>query len=203
MLEASARYLGDDLVVTVPGCGELAVGKALDSALSSWLDRSARLVDALAHGPGTFECPTEFEDDESEVVRWTGIGGSFVDESELHLLSTGDLDRLADERPDICWDVRRFRPNIVVDGGPDAFSSTSENTRYRVGDAEVAYEKGCTRCVMTTRSQPAGIERQLDVLRHVVRAHANVVGVRARIVSGGRVRVGDSLSGPGPRTEGF
>jgi uncharacterized protein YcbX len=65
--------------------------------------------------------------------------------------------------------------------------------RILVGEVELEVEKGCTRCVMTTRAQPGGIEQQLDILRHVIRAHGNQVGFRASVVREGTVRVGDTV----------
>ena len=46
---------------------------------------------------------------------------------------------------------------------------------------------------MTTRAQPGGIEQQLDILRHVIRAHGNQVGFRASVVREGAIRVGDTV----------
>ena len=53
--------------------------------------------------------------------------------------------------------------------------------------------KGCTRCVMTTRPQPEGLDRELDILRHTIRFHDNTVGLRAWVVHAGTVRVGDEV----------
>ncbi len=52
----------------------------------------------MRHSTATFECPEDFEDDGSPLIPWQGTGGSFVDESDLHLLG-GDLASLAAERP--------------------------------------------------------------------------------------------------------
>jgi MOSC domain-containing protein YiiM len=46
---------------------------------------------------------------------------------------------------------------------------------------------------MTTRPQPGGLERELDVLRHVTRAHDGSVGTRARVLRPGVVRDGDEV----------
>jgi uncharacterized protein YcbX len=49
------------------------------------------------------------------------------------------------------------------------------------------------RCVVTTREQPGGIIRQLDVLRHINRAYEGSFGVRAMVASHGRVSVGETV----------
>jgi hypothetical protein len=47
---------------------------------------------------------------------------------------------------------------------------------------------------MTTREQPGGIERQLEVFRRLLRSHDNVLGVRARTTEAGTVRAGDVVT---------
>jgi len=150
-----------------------------------------RLVAASSHGPATFENFADFEDEASEVVSWEGQPWSFVDGSELHLIATADLDQLADERPGTNWDVRRFRPNIVISTGAGVRSTSWLQSTVRVGGAVVGVENGCARCVLTTRQQPGGIERDLEVLRHVARAHGNELGVMASVLRPGQVRLGD------------
>ncbi len=67
------------------------------------------------------------------------------------------------------WDMRRFRPNVVIDGtGEDDWVGST----LRLGDAVVDVSKQIDRCVMTTRPQPGGIERDLDVLRTINRERA-------------------------------
>jgi len=206
LLEASARFAGPELLVTVPGQEELGPGAALDQCLSSWLERPVKLVPAPGYGTPTFEGPDDFEHEDAGHHRWEGESGSFVDESPLHLVTTANLAELALERPDLQWDTRRFRPNMLVDAPPGALASPEPGLRILVGDVELQVTKGCTRCVMTTRAQPAtraepaaptqsdSIERQLDVLRYLIAAHDNVVGFRAAVIRAGAVRVGDSVT---------
>ena len=194
LLGASATLGVEGLIVTLPDGQVLPPGVVLDEQLSTWLGRPVWLADATNLGPATFECPDDFEDDESPSVQWQGIESSFVDESELHLLSTGDLEQLRTERGDVTWDVRRFRPNVVIDASADEFSSTVATGRYVLGDAEIEIYKACSRCVMTTRAQPGGLARELDVLRHVSRLRGGNLGVRARVTRSGVVRVGDVVT---------
>jgi len=191
LLEAYARVSDDGVRVRLPDGREIPSGEALDRELTTWLGREVRVVHALRHGVGTFECPEDFERDESRTVRWQGTGHSFVDESDLHLLTTADLALLQRHRPELQWDVRRFRPNIVLAAGEDATSDQWIGQQLRLGEAIVRVTGPCTRCVMTTRAQPDGLERQLDILHHVIQQCGNSVGVRATVVKTGRVFVGD------------
>jgi uncharacterized protein len=192
LLEAAAEYRSGVLVVTLPSGEEFRQGAHLDDELSSWLGYPVALVIAATFGVATFESPEDFERDDSDVVSWEGIQGRFVDESALHLLTLSELKRLSRERPELKWDVRRFRPNIVVDDG-EGDLDTSPQRGIHVGDVVIEITKPCSRCVMTTRPQPGGLDRQLDVLRHVSRHHDGNVGTRATVVRPGVVREGDEV----------
>lgn len=50
------------------------------------------------------------------------------------------------------------------------------------------------RCVMTTRAQPDGIERDLDVMRTIARERDARLAIGALVSRGGTVRVGDALT---------
>ncbi|HVB19411.1 MAG TPA: MOSC N-terminal beta barrel domain-containing protein [Acidimicrobiales bacterium] len=191
LLEASARLEDEELVVTLPDGREYDPGPALDESLARWLARPVRLVEAAQFGAPVFQSIEDFERDDSPLSSWEGVDSSFVDESALHVLSTGDLRRLDQERPDLSWDVRRFRPNVVLDADVESARAWSRGSRLVVGEVEFEVSKGCTRCVMTTRAQPENLSRQLDVLRHVTAQHDRKVGVRARVVRTGRLHVND------------
>lgn len=192
LLEATAEYRSGVLVVTLPSGEEFHPGTRLDDELSSWLGYPVTLVMAATFGVPTFESPEDFERDDSEVVTWDGMKGRFVDESALHLLTTSELERLTRERPDLNWDVRRFRPNIVVDDAEGSLD-TSPPRSIQLGDVVMEIIKPCSRCVMTTRPQPGGLERELDVLRHVSSHHDGDVGARATVVRAGLLRVGEEV----------
>jgi uncharacterized protein YcbX len=192
LLEAAAEYRAGVLVVTLPSGGEFRQGTRLDEELSSWLGYPVALVMAATFGVPTFESPEDFEHDDSRVVSWEGTTGRFVDESALHILTSSELEGLSRERPELTWDVRRFRPNIVVDD-EQATLDTSPFHSVEVGEVVIEITKLCSRCVMTTRPQPGGLERELDVLRHVSRHHEGNVGARATVVRLGVVREGDEV----------
>ncbi|MGD0054257.1 MAG: MOSC domain-containing protein [Acidimicrobiales bacterium] len=194
LLEAQAALVDGDLRVTLPSGQQFEPGDVLDECLTHWLGRPVRLVDSASYGVATFESPEDFEHDDSRLEQWEGIAGSFVDDSALHVLAASDLRRLECERPDLQWEVRRFRPNVVIEEDPGTWSSLEPGQRLLVGEVEIEYLRGCKRCVMTTRPQREDLERQLDILRHVIKEHDNTVGERANVVRPGVVRVGDPVS---------
>ena len=88
------------------------------------------------------------------------------------------------------WDVRRFRPNVVIAGEDER---ALLGTTVRIGTAELEVVKEIDRCVIVTRPQP-GIDRDKSVLVAVHRERSGNLGVGAIVRRPGQVAVGDSLS---------
>ncbi|MFI7614812.1 MOSC domain-containing protein [Nonomuraea terrae] len=84
---------------------------------------------------------------------------SLADAYPLLLTSTASLDRLRDwiaetalergEEPPEPLPMRRFRPNVVVEGAAEPFAE-DEWKRVRIGEVVFRVTKGCDRCVLTT-----------------------------------------------------
>ncbi|HXR22875.1 MAG TPA: hypothetical protein VN786_09990, partial [Acidimicrobiales bacterium] len=93
---------------------------------------------------------------------------------------------------------RRFRANVYLDGeGEDALVGS----KVTLGEATLDVGMRLERCVMTTRPQAGGVERDLDVLRRINRERGGCLAVGALVRKPGTVRVGDTLTSVrgGPR----
>lgn len=184
LLFATAALVGDDVRITLPD-GSVA---ADDAALSAWLGHSVALTRADADTHGTFEIGLADGDDADrdptvDWFQWEGPAGTFHDSTRTQVSIIG-VDTVG------AWDMRRFRPNVVVDGtGEDEWVGSS----IRIGDAELNVVKQIDRCVMTTRPQPGDIARDLDVLRTINRDRAGNLGVSALVTAPGRIAVGDAV----------
>jgi uncharacterized protein len=88
------------------------------------------------------------------------------------------------------WDERRFRFNVIVDGSGE---TDLIGRKLQLGDAVVDVVKSIGRCVITTRPQPGGIERDLDVLRTINARSEGQLGIGALVLTGGKVSLGDEL----------
>ena len=177
LLLASATLDGDDVRIV------LSDGSTprTDTDLSDWLGHPVRLEAAGQRG-GLFENPVDAEHEDGEWVQWRGPGGSFHDSTrtQLSLVSTTTLRD---------WDVRRFRPNVVLDGdGEDDLVATT----IALGSTRLEVMKQIDRCVVVTRPQPA-LDRDLDVLRTINRERSSYLGVGAVVRESGRIAVGDAL----------
>ncbi|HWR86103.1 MAG TPA: MOSC N-terminal beta barrel domain-containing protein [Rhodoglobus sp.] len=178
LLWASASLASGSLVITTPD----GTTDATSGALSDWLGWPVELRAVDDPRPRRYETAVDPET-ERQWEAFDGARGSFRDseESVLSLISTGSLGE---------WDARRFRPNIVLDG---AGEEDLVGTRVTLGGAVLEVRKRLGRCVLVTRPQPGGIEKDLGVLRQVHRMHGGSIAIGAGIASTGAVRVGDAL----------
>lgn len=181
LLFASARLTAEGGVeITLPD-GSRAED---DEQLSTWLKRPVILRRADMNGERVYENPEDFEHE--RTGRWeafSGAPGPFHDSgrTRVSLVSTQTLGT---------WDRRRFRSNVLLNGGGE---DGLVGSTVQLGDVTLAIGKYIERCVMVTRAQPDGIERDLNVLRKVARERQNCVAIGALVSTPGTVRVGDSL----------
>ena len=122
--------------------------------------------------------------------------GTFFDCAVVHLLTTATVDRLRELYPPGRFEVRRFRPNIVMETGSDVKDFVENGWIGRtlaIGDAvRLSVTGPCPRCVMTTLSQ-GDLPKDPGILRTAAQHnHANV-GLYASVVRGGTVRRGDAI----------
>jgi uncharacterized protein YcbX len=163
-----------------------------DAALSAWLGRNVQLRHAGAGITGRYEIAADFEDESgSEWFQWDGPDGTFHDSgrTRVSILGTGSIGT---------WDRRRFRGNVLVETSSVGAEEALVERRVNLGSVVLDVVKPIDRCVMTTRPQPGGIERDLDVLRTINRDRAAHLGVGTLVVAPGQVAVGDELTVSGP-----
>lgn len=182
LLFASARLQDDGAVdITLPD-GSSARD---DESLSAWLGRPVALRSVDADVPRQYENPVDFEHEPTSAWEpFSGAPGAFHDSpnARLSLVSTATIGS---------WDRRRFRSNVLVDGeGEDALVGS----RVGLGTAVVDVGMRIERCVMTTRPQPGGIDRDLHVLRTIARERDACLAVGALVAQPGVASVGDTLT---------
>jgi uncharacterized protein YcbX len=123
--------------------------------------------------------------------------GTFFDIAVVHLLTTATINRLRALYPDGRFEVRRFRPNIVVSTeGEDAGFAENDwigRTVATGANVRLAITEPCPRCVMITLPQ-GDLPRDSGILRTAARHNAVNVGVYASVVSSGAIRRGDPVT---------
>jgi uncharacterized protein YcbX len=186
---------GGELVVTLPGGHTTVTGAAsVAEALSDLLGRRLTLVEHPGGGD-----------------RFARTGGHH-DFAPLHVLTTRTLAHMRAVAPQTDWDVRRFRPNLVLDDGV----APGELTERELLGAELRGSSGVRlriglptpRCVVPTRAR-----EELAADPALLRAIASrsrwdlgpfgrpaCLGAYAEVARGGCLAVGERLSVE-PRSE--
>jgi uncharacterized protein YcbX len=184
----------------------------VDGSLSALLGRAVTLKTVAPAAPSLEEYWPDIDGlVHREVVTDEGIGfgappGNFYDAFPIHLLTTATLERLRSLYPAGRFEVRRFRPNLVVAAnGADGFVENAWVGRsVAVGDGIRLQVTGpCPRCVMTTLPQ-GDLPRDVGILRAAA-DHNRVpipafnnepmpsVGAYAAVERGGALRRGDPV----------
>lgn len=130
-----------------------------------------------------------------ELFEFTSPLGTYFDAFPIHVLTTASLAAMARANSQAAWDVRRFRPNVLVETAPGASGLLEAEwcgRTIRVGDVEIRLEVPTARCGMTTHAQP-GLAKDPSVLRTIVASAGQNLGVYARVVRPGAVAAGDPV----------
>ena len=193
---ASARDDGEIDIDLPHGVRTASDDPDVDALLSAWLDRPLRLHRAgrdeqfkVNHQPDI--------DDETKKIDFSTPPGAFYDSrSTLHLLSQSSLRAAAAAYGGGQWDVRRFRPNVVVSfGDNDGFIEDGwVGATLTLGDVPALVRKRTERCVITTRAQP-GLDRDLEIFRSLRKSNDANLGIYMVPQAAGTVSVGDRVKG--------
>ncbi len=182
LLFAAARTRPDGSVeITLPD-GSIAED---DDALSEWLGHPVALRSTDEQVARRYENPADFErEDTGGWEPFAGSTGAFHD-SQGAAVSLASTATIGD------WARRRFRTNIITDG---AAEDELVGGQVAVGDAVLDVGMRIERCVMVTRPQPDGIDKDLDVLRTIHRQRQSCLAVGATVADAGSVQVGDTIN---------
>jgi uncharacterized protein YcbX len=167
-------------------CDAIPAGAQADAWFSDYLGLPCRLVQM------TDELVRGVDPDYGRV----GDEVSFADGFPLLLISEASLADL-NNRLQTPVSMRRFRPNLVVDG--ERAYAEDQWRRIRVGDVEFEGVKNCSRCVFTTIDPDTGVKdpsrEPLRTLGGYRRKPEGGVYFGQNLIprSGGAIHVGDGV----------
>lgn len=129
-----------------------------------------------------------------EILQFESPPGTYFDAFPLLLLSERSLRTLQRLAPDSVFDVRRFRPNFLIESeGDEDFPELAwQGKQLRIGGAVLHVGIDCPRCVMVTHAQDE-LPKDPRVMRALVREAGGSLGVYASIEEPGAVATGDTL----------
>ncbi|WP_394753774.1 MOSC domain-containing protein [Crenothrix sp.] len=182
----------------------------INDKLSSFLGRPVRLETKAPDAAKLEQYWPEYEGEANEISSETVAGdapqGSFFDYAALHLLTTSSIQAMQKLYPSGRFEVRRFRPNIMVDTlGLEGFVENDwVGKTIRLGDTlRVHISDPCPRCVMPTLAQ-GDLPADSGILKHAVGKNTPMVpfagkelpsvGVYAKVVQAGWVKRGDTIT---------
>ncbi len=211
LLDVGTSLRRDELTVHVGGAALRAGTAAADAALTAHLGRPVRLSRTAPDDPRLHRV---LPDDPGMVPEWmAGAGpgdetvspvggverlGSFADFGAVHIVTTGELDRLGALLGGSGVAPARFRPNLVLDLPRDP----APGAEIRIGDVVLRVELPTPRCVVPgLRHGDSPADRLvLSALARHYRidvpglGRAACFGVYADVVRPGRLRVGRPVS---------
>jgi uncharacterized protein YcbX len=127
-------------------------------------------------------------------MEFTSPLGTYFDAFPIHIVTTSSLAAMQRKNPQANWDVRRFRPNFLIET-PHAVGlveSEWSGRTLRVGAVELHCEMPAVRCGMTTHSQK-DLPKDSSILRSIVKDADQNFGIYASVKMPGSVSVGDAV----------
>jgi uncharacterized protein YcbX len=225
LLECAATYVdgpGSPVAITFPDGTTIRSDGAIDAALATYLGRDVTLVDRAEEGQlyeglwfrmegyplDLLESMSGGREEEGQILTDMPLSflsppGTLFDATTLHVLTTSTLRHLAELAPEADFDVRRYRPNVLVDDVGDGFVENGwVGSTLTMGGAAARVDMPTMRCTMTTVARD-GMAQDRSQLQAIAR-HNRVeidgmgtwacAGVYATITGEGRVAVGDPVS---------
>ena len=200
LFSAAAATRDGEVVITLPeGPAFAATSPRASARLSAWLGWPVELRHVDDHVKLAYEMTFDPPNDDAEYVTVPAPRGSFLDLAGVHLVSRASLAHAGATFPTLDWDVRRFRPNVVVDvegAGPDGAAFVEDGwvgTEVGLGGARVRIDQPTVRCAMPLRAQP-GLARQPRLYDALEAVHRNHLGVYATVAGGGVVSLGSAVT---------
>jgi uncharacterized protein len=175
----------------------------LAEVLSTALGREVAFAEAQHDGESSGAEAEEYWPDieglehRDTVTEWELPVGTFFDLAVVHVLTTATIERLRALYPEGRFEIRRFRPNIVVATRPGQHGFVENDWighTVAIGDeVRLRITGPCPRCVMTTLPQ-GDLPKDAGILRTAAQNNEANVGVYADVVKAGTVRRADDVT---------
>jgi uncharacterized protein YcbX len=131
----------------------------------------------------------------AELIKFESLPGTYFDAFPILLMTVASLAHLQEVADTQQFDVRRFRPNLLLDTTSQSPFPERDwvGKRLSIGGAELEVTLECPRCSMTTHPFDI-LPRDPGIMRTLVNQANGNLGVYANVVSPGMVSAGDAVT---------
>jgi uncharacterized protein YcbX len=208
MAHIQPRFNIDELVLAYPQRGEMRVSmksSAKPQRVRIWSDEvtgidcgddvATWLSEILARSARLFMLPEQNPRRADSKYAPEDTAVSYADGFPLLVVIQESLDALS-EAAQIPVDVRRFRPNVVIEGADEAFAERAWRALNTENGEQLPLVKPCERCVIPTRD-PDTLERSPEVmsaLKAFCRLDGRIIFGQNALFTGRRLGVGETLT---------
>ena len=130
-----------------------------------------------------------------ELLEFESPPGTYFDAFPISIMSQQSLASMNQLEGESRFDVRRFRPNLLVDI-PDTDHLFPEQAwvgkTLSIGSVKLKIDMTCPRCSMTTHGFD-DLPRDTEVMRKLVNHSDGNLGIYASVMQAGKVSAGDSV----------
>ena len=130
-----------------------------------------------------------------ELLEFESPPGTYFDAFPISIMSQQSLATMNQLDGESKFDVRRFRPNLLVDI-PDTDHPFPEQAwvgrMLSIGSVKLKIDMACPRCSMTTHGFD-DLPRDTEIMRKLVANSEGNLGIYASVVTPGAVKPGDRI----------
>ena len=195
LLEGQARIIRDRCVLTIDRTEFSSEEDKINEKLSDWLERPVTL--SKPNTGETRNIEIEWDDGTAEILQdpdvfeiSTAPGWFFDSSSSLNLMGSATLDFLEKRVGPGSGDVRRFRPNLLVETEKPFEENDWVGKSLRIGTAEAFVKKRTDRCIVITRGI-GEFSASRSTLRFLSDHHDREAGISMNPTQPGVIRTGD------------
>ena len=131
-----------------------------------------------------------------ELLEFESPPGTYFDAFPISIISQQSLDTMDQLEGESRFDVRRFRPNLLVDvpGSDHPFPEQAwVGKTLAIGSVTLKIDTTCPRCAMTTHGFD-DLPQDPQIMRKMVANSEGNLGIYASVVKVGKVATGDSVN---------
>ena len=131
-----------------------------------------------------------------ELLEFESPPGTYFDAFPISIVSQQSLNTMNQLEGESRFDVRRFRPNLLVDvpGSDHPFPEQAwVGKTLAIGSVTLKIDTTCPRCAMTTHGFD-DLPQDPQIMRKMVANSEGNLGIYASVVKVGKVATGDSVS---------